>query len=549
MNKKRQLIRLVLFVLIAMLALPGFLDRISAERANRGACLSLDYASIAMDFERSEIRECLLYAKNRGIKTVSIGMNEALSDEVLETVRGFDTALFIDEYKEGFPYDGLCRELYNNHALRHISICIDGFARSPMYESLMEFISDKDINFVFMENEAQSANEGGFPKFPYTKNASYMRCYNTIYSANDKIDPQHRFHQMLNSFKDRNTHFINIVPFKDEDADAYRNFYASIDASELFQKELESMGYPMSGYDISYSGYESKTDFNMALSAVLSVLLCYTVFELLARRSYLLADILAVASAIILALFAYLFTLLAQLVYPLMLAVSLSLFIITLIFLSAKVFRKYAFAWYTGLIFAVLVCAFSLSGYFLSSVLSGVEYYMYFYTFRGVKIALFIPIVYALFAYVLNFGIRRCDFRINAKTVSLAIVLLCICIAGIFLYLMRSGNSAISDAELMFRNAIDTLMGIRPRTKEFLIGYPALILFLWYFKYTRMEIFALVLSVGMAILVGSLINSFCHVFTPCISIYQRSFNGLILGLPIGFAVLAVNIGLYRILKK
>ncbi|NTV53688.1 MAG: hypothetical protein HGA76_11865, partial [Candidatus Firestonebacteria bacterium] len=81
----------------------------------------------------------------------------------------------------------------------------------------------------------------------------------------------------------------------------------------------------------------------------------------------------------------------------------------------------------------------------------------------------------------------------------------------------------------------------RPRFKEFMLGYPWLLLGL---GARRLEAFKsagwpkLLLVVG---LLGpiSLINSFCHLHTPLLVSMLRSFHGLWLGTLIGGAGLAL----------
>ncbi len=540
---------LVLFVSLAVLAFPNFMQRINAEAENSAVCLSLDYSSLAEDFADDEIRGKLLYAKKNGIKTVSLGISAAKNDTALENIEGFDTALFIDEYSEGFSYAELAEKLFSENSLRHVSVCKDDLVSSMEFLELMDFISDKGINLVFMENESQSANEGGFDKFPHTANASYMRCYNTSYSQNDKIDTNRRFHQMLNSFKDRNTHFVNIVPFEDMSASAEDNFVAAILSADMFLKETQSMGCPLYNDNIDYSDYKADTAFNMSLAAVLSVLLCYVIFSLVSGRRCLILDIFALVLAVVCIVFAYLFTRLAQLAYPLMLAVSLACFVITAFLLCAKGFKDKSFIIYITINFAVLLSCLSIAGYFLSSSLSGVEYYMYFYTFRGVKLALLVPVLYAGAAYLYIFGIQIPKIRLSALSVLAFVLLASATGAVVLVYLMRSGNSSVSGAEIAFRDWIDTLLGIRPRTKEFLIGYPSFLLALWYFKYTRQSVFLLALTLGVGILAGSVVNSFCHVFTPTLSIYQRSINGIILGAPLAALALGANAVFYKIISK
>ena len=92
-------------------------------------------------------------------------------------------------------------------------------------------------------------------------------------------------------------------------------------------------------------------------------------------------------------------------------------------------------------------------------------------------------------------------------------------------------------------------MGIRPRTKEFLIGWPSLALFVWYVSKTKDRLIPFILSFGVAILAGSVLNSFCHVFTPAIFIYLRTVNGFLLSLPMCVISLILNKFVYKLLRE
>jgi hypothetical protein len=114
-------------------------------------------------------------------------------------------------------------------------------------------------------------------------------------------------------------------------------------------------------------------------------------------------------------------------------------------------------------------------------------------------------------------------------------------LVALALLVLRTGNDpgvGVSPLELKFRSLLDQVL-VRPRTKEFLFGHPALILAvaLWALGRGRTWIVPL-LFVG-AIGQESLVNSFCHLHTPIALTLARTWNSLWLGSLIGLAVIAV----------
>lgn len=106
--------------------------------------------------------------------------------------------------------------------------------------------------------------------------------------------------------------------------------------------------------------------------------------------------------------------------------------------------------------------------------------------------------------------------------------------------------SEISSAEEFLRAKVTDLFAVRPRTKEFLIGYPALVLFLYYIKRGKNEILPFVLGLGAALYASSVTNSFCHVFTDAAAIFQRVSNGILLGTVFAVVALVANAAALRI---
>ena len=119
-----------------------------------------------------------------------------------------------------------------------------------------------------------------------------------------------------------------------------------------------------------------------------------------------------------------------------------------------------------------------------------------------------------------------------------------------FVYILRSGHvSSISDAESLLRNTITELMRARPRTKEFLVGWPCLTLFVYYMKNVKPKLFCIIFAAGSSILFASCINSFCHVFTDASIIFSRVFNGLFIGLFVSVIAYILNILVLKLIRR
>jgi hypothetical protein len=112
---------------------------------------------------------------------------------------------------------------------------------------------------------------------------------------------------------------------------------------------------------------------------------------------------------------------------------------------------------------------------------------------------------------------------------------------AVVLMLMRTGNEApgaVSDIELRLRALLENLMNVRPRTKEFLIGHPALVLALMLLIQHRRAWLPLAMLLG-AIGQVSVVNTFCHLHSPLAVSLLRVAWGAGLGVGLGLSILAV----------
>ncbi len=167
--------------------------------------------------------------------------------------------------------------------------------------------------------------------------------------------------------------------------------------------------------------------------------------------------------------------------------------------------------------------------------------------FRGVKLVLAAPPVLALALYLFtdrfNSGIRSPRDTLNAPIRVYQLLLSCAVLAVAALVLMRSGNTsdiAPSSFELALRHHLTEILSVRPRFKEFVIGFPLMMLLPALRIIDRRNV-GILLSLGIGVGIGDIIDTFSHLHTPLLISLLRVFNGL----AVGFIIGAIAIAVYR----
>ncbi|MFC1478186.1 DUF5693 family protein [Candidatus Margulisiibacteriota bacterium] len=183
-----------------------------------------------------------------------------------------------------------------------------------------------------------------------------------------------------------------------------------------------------------------------------------------------------------------------------------------------------------------------LTGLVISALLGDTSFLLTINIFSGVKIAFIFPLLVVggllLYTPVHLQGLVAKTKRILAGSVSVAHVMLggLVLLAAAVL-LLRSGNASdylVSGIEGRIRSLLETLFFIRPRFKEFIIGYPALVILCWYAgTYISKRWYGLFL-IAATLAPISIVNSFCHMHTPVLYSLLRTLNGLVLGVVVGF---------------
>jgi hypothetical protein len=187
---------------------------------------------------------------------------------------------------------------------------------------------------------------------------------------------------------------------------------------------------------------------------------------------------------------------------------------------------------------------------YIGAILSGSEYLLVLRLFRGVKLSQLA--VYAVAMVLLAMALlhtRGCSVRDDLQTLRQEnsrhwrrklLCLLVILAAVGTVYILRTGDGmlSVSVGEQRARNWLERVLLFRPRTKEFLIAYPA-IAAAYCCAAHRSRLTAWLFGVFGAIGFASVANTFCHIRAHFLVSLLRTGIGLVLGLVLGAIVLLI----------
>lgn len=217
-------------------------------------------------------------------------------------------------------------------------------------------------------------------------------------------------------------------------------------------------------------------------------------------------------------------------------------------------------------ILAVAV-AISLAGAMMTAApLSSTNFMLEMGIFRGVKAAQLLPLAFFCLLFVSYYGLfeknresdhlapRDIGTALNWTIPVWAVLLLAaVGLAGYY-YLARTGHETgvtISDTEMIFRNDLEYLLLARPRTKEFLVAFPGIMLAV-YCAVRRLPFWTALFGLAGTIGLTSVCNTFMHIRTPLYLGFVRTAYSLLLGIAVGAVMIVcfeLLLRLYRGLVK
>ena len=505
-----------------------------------------------------------LYNGSDAAYNLVFGYNEADLQRVKDA--GYDICLIfkLKDYQTD-AYMSELERLIRTYPVKYINLKSDGNVPEDMaeaakhFEGLSRLISQYDLTLVVTENPDQLGNQQPFGYATiFNENAAHvMRAYETYDASHaDATGYVFRYYQYLNSTLDRNIRFITVTQLLDPGKDEAVLNQKTLKATKMYIDEIQKIGYTVNGERVTFD-YPELGRWVNAVAAALMVLMLLVMLEILADRFMPRMTVAAMVVAL-LGMGATKFVVPQRLVslYSTVWAVILPCFAITVTFWFYKKFEK-RMPMICMMVSAIGVMAgiMMLGGLVQIAELSGISYYMNNIFFRGIKLSLFLPLLYGLIAFYFVFYRQERNLYADIKQaitarIQVYWVILAVGFAGMaFYYLLRSGNvNSIGLVEQLMRTKITDMFIERPRTKEFLIGYPALMLFVFYMKKGHRPL-GWLFAVGSSILAASISNTFCHVFTNAGTIYMRVANGLIIGLFVCILVYFVNLAVYHGIRR
>ena len=212
-----------------------------------------------------------------------------------------------------------------------------------------------------------------------------------------------------------------------------------------------------------------------------------------------------------------------------------------------------------------IAVAISMAGAMMTAApLSSTGFMLEMGIFRGVKAAQLLPLAFFCLLFVSYYGLFEKDrkndhldprdiFTALGWTIPMWAVLLmaAVGVAGYY-YLARTGHETgvtISDTEMIFRNDLEYLLLARPRTKEFLVAFPGIMLAV-YCAVRRLPFWTALFGLAGTIGLTSVCNTFMHIRTPLYLGFVRTAYSLLLGILVGVVMIAgfeLLLRLYRVL--
>ena len=180
----------------------------------------------------------------------------------------------------------------------------------------------------------------------------------------------------------------------------------------------------------------------------------------------------------------------------------------------------------------------TVGGLTVAGLLNGLPFWVRADQFEGVKLSVFLPLFVVAWVYFAKFVDAKAALRSSIAWSQAALGLLIV--GGLAFMASRTGNdnpAGVSGAELKLRSILEHWLVVRPRTKEFLIGHPAMVVFLGLLGKVQdspraqsawggwIALLALTAAIGQT----SVVNTLCHLHTPIAIGLTRIAIGLGLG--------------------
>ena len=545
----KQHIFLLLTLIFALAALFPLGRRISAEQKQRKVAVIMTLEEIKELSEISDTPESewMKALSNAGLSAVMVKESDLSDGAIMKNIK---TAGLIPVQQGGLARGGLYffAARYDTLADRNeFGMNVD---EEPLpSDALMRSISDSGSTLVLVENAAQTGAVAPVGvEIPdditpalkcFWLNQTFRARYSTLgYNGSEEIE-----NMFFRAVIDRGINVLWLTPMV-HDETIVSDMSSYTDLLTNLRARIQPLGYDL---DIP-NGYEALavSQFVLLLCGIgITSAAVYLLSMLLERkRGWILWLLFALGSLECIlvswlspALQVSFLALASAIIFP-----SIAITIYARRLLQSAETASCSISYYLQT--AVLCVAIVLLGcLYIGGILGSSDYILVLRVFRGVKLSqlsvyLFGMVMteYSLMHTRRNLcsDLRNTAAHFNKKLIAqlLAVVGIMVGIGAIFI--MRSGDGMLSVTilEQRARNWLESVLFFRPRTKEFLIAWPAMALS-FCFAARKNRLFAWLFGALGTIGFASVANTFCHIRAHFLVSVARTMIGLLIGLAFG----------------
>lgn len=447
-------------------------------------------------------------------------------------------------------------ELERNELVKSVMFAKDfNFGEKDFSENLLTNFQRSDYKLIVPEFVASVYEQPRHLKSLASKLSTEVVVLHGVLKKDDgSLALESLFNRYLRALNERSPHILTFAPLR---SSHLSNLY---DKNILYMKKVIETYERSGGINVDYfpnlnkigTSYMEKLIIGLGVFSAL-FLLILKVHRLDTPRQYgYLIGFLSIAYAIVLCVQPLTVSLLGLMSVVLGPVIGFVYFYPNHYVISNGYSRRKLFTLFLFLLQAFFVCMVSVV--FCIALYSDAVHLQNIVPFRGVKLGLLLPVVLVgLYFYC---GDRRVNSimyvlrRVVRFPMTFSAFLVFLLASFVILvYIFRSGNySQLSSFESSFRLFLEQLFIVRPRFKEFLIGYPALLIGYWFADQKLKDMLWFLNGLG-AIALASLINSFCHFHTPVLISLYRSVLGFVIGCFVALAVYYTYMIIRRLIKS
>nr|WP_312577203.1 DUF5693 family protein [Sedimentibacter sp.] len=441
---------------------------------------------------------------------------------------------------------------------------------------LLSYINENNIAPVLIEssNQRENLEQDGLNKLIEKSNYNAVRAF-TMW---DYIRARNKYYNyagaeeientMFRAITERNIRAIYFKPFFEEEGSSKYLTY-----SDEYERTFTSLNKRLAEHNIKLGRAEAINEFHIGakrlavlafgitLAAVFLFIKMFNIKNKYVNFLYLFAIPGALVPMIMRNVAEKGFSLVAAVAFS---GIAIYYFMnnIKNIFDSSRNYSNMQLMIKSAVVLTISVVISLIGAVFVDSILGDVKYMLEMDIFRGVKMSQIAPFGVFLVIYLVYFLNKNNENAFKSsvnivktllnKDIKIYYAIIAALIGAVsYVYISRTGhetNLQPSNIEMIFRNFMENVLFARPRTKEFLIGFPAIFAAI-YSANKKSDFFTGIFMLTAAIGTSSVINTFSHIRTPIYLSLGRTLIGLVFGIIIGcIAILLMNF-IYVLHKK